>query len=239
MLKIVSICFMAIFMAGPASADTLGLFVGGGVWKHDPSGNISSNDPGSDSISMKGDMGLKEESESYLWMAFDHPIPLVPNIRLEKTSLSHTGNASGVFNYNGSSTASGPTEVTLDSIDTILYYRLLDNWVNLDLGIDLRSLDGRFAIGDQSLEVSETIPMLYLAAQFDLPLTGLSVGADYKVISYSGSSYNDMRLRAAYEIGVIGFEAGLRSTRIKLDDVDGVNADIEFDGLMVGAFLHF
>lgn len=239
MRKIIAICFMTTFAASSATADTLGLYFGGGSWKHDPSGSIRSSDPNSVNIDMKADMGLKEESESYLWMAFDHPIPLLPNIRLEKTALSHSGNASGAFNYKGNPLASGPTEVTLDSLDTILYYRLLDNWVNLDLGIDLRSLDGRFAIGNDSLEISETIPMLYLAAQFDLPLTGLSVGADYKVISYSGSSYNDMRLRAAYEIGVIGFEAGLRSTRITLDDVDGVNADIKFDGLMVGAFLHF
>jgi hypothetical protein len=46
-------------------------------------------------------------------------------------------------------------------------------------------------------------------------------------------------LRAIYETGVIGFEAGLRTTTIKLDDVDSVNADLEFTGLMLGAFLHF
>ena len=40
-------------------------------------------------------------------------------------------------------------------------------------------------------------------------------------------------------MGMIGFELGLRSTTMKLDDVDNINADLEFEGMMLGAFLHF
>lgn len=239
MRKFITICFITILPVVGASADTLGLYLGGGSWNHDPSGTFSSNQTGSDNIDMSSSLKLSEKSEAYLWLAFDHPIPLVPNIRLERTALSHTSTTSSTFNFKGNPVATGAVEVTMDSVDTILYYRLLDNWVNLDLGLDLRKLDGRFAIGNDSIEVSETIPMLYLAAQFDMPLTGLSLGVDYKVVGYSGSSYNDIRLRAAYEYGVVGFEAGLRSIKLTLDDVDGANSDIEFSGLMVGAFLHF
>lgn len=230
---------VALFAVNTASADTLGLFVGGGSWSHDPSGSFNSNQAGSDNIDLESNLNFSKESESYLWAAFEHPLPVLPNIRVEKTSLSHASTTGGTFNFNGNPVATGATLMTLDSTDAVLYYRLLDNWVNLDLGLNLRKLDGEFAIGSESLTVSETIPMLYLSAQFDLPLTGLSVGADYKLVSYSGNSYNDARLRAAYEFGVIGIEAGLRSTRLKLDDVDGVNADIEFKGLMIGAYLHF
>jgi outer membrane protein len=171
-------------------------------------------------------------------MAFEHPIPLLPNIRLEKSSLSNTGNASTTYQFNGNTT-SGNFEATLDTTDAILYYRILDNWVNLDLGLDVRKLDGQFTIGAESSSVSATVPMLYASAAFDLPLTGLSVGADYKVVSYSGSTYNDMRIRAAYEFGVVGIEAGVRSTKIKISDVDNINTDLTFKGVMVGAFLHF
>ena len=238
MKKILTTCFILIFPFAGASADTLGFYVGGGSWNHDPSGTFSSTQSGSSTIDIKSDLGVSKKSESYVWMAFEHPVPFLPNIRLEKSSLSNTGNTSNIYNFNGNTT-SGNFETTLDSTDAILYYRLLDNWVNLDLGLDVRKIDGRFAIGSESSSVSATVPMLYASAAFDLPLTGLSVGADYKVVSYSGSTYNDMRIRAAYEFGVVGIEAGVRSTKIKISDVDNINTDLTFKGVMVGAFLHF
>jgi len=238
MRKILTICFILIFPFSSVSADTLGLYVGGGSWSHDPSGTFGSTQTGSSTIDMKSDLNLSKKSESYVWMAFEHPIPFLPNIRLEKSSLSNTGNTSNIYNFNGSTT-SGNFETTLDSTDAILYYRLLDNWVNLDLGLDVRKIDGRFAIGNQSSSVTATVPMLYGAVAFDLPLTGLSVGADYKVISHSGSSYNDTRIRATYEFGVVGIEAGVRSTNIQISNVDNINTDLEFKGVMVGAYLHF
>ena len=240
MRKILSSSLLLVTLySASASADFLGLYVGGGSWNHDPSGSFESTQAGSSlDIDMQSSLGLSDESETYVWAAFDHPIPFLPNIRLEKTSLSHNGTVTSPVNFNGGPT-SGASTVSLDSTDAILYYRLLDNWVNLDLGLNLRKIDGEFTIGSRSLSVSETIPMLYAAAQFDLPFTGLSVGADYKLVSYDGSSYDDLRLRALYEMGVVGFELGLRTTTITLDDVDNVNADIDFDGLMFGMFLHF
>jgi outer membrane protein len=238
MRKIVtSSLLLATLYSASASADFLGIYVGAGSWNHDPSGNFNSTQTGSTNVDLQSNLGLSDESEGYVWAAFDHPIPLLPNIRLERTSLGHTG-TSGSVNFNGA-TVSGSSTVNLDSTDAILYYRLLDNWVNFDLGLNLRKIDGEFAIGSESVSVSETIPMLYLAAQFDLPFSGFSVGADYSLVSYDGSSYDDLRLRAMYEMGVVGFELGLRTTTLELDDVDNINADLEFDGIMAGVFLHF
>jgi outer membrane protein len=231
-------CAALSLLSNTANADFLGLYVGGGSWSHDPSGGFQSQDPGSDNISMKDTLGLNDESEGYLYIAFDHPVPFLPNIRLEKTALTHNGVSSGV-NFNGVNALSGNAVVSLDSTDLTLYWRLLDNWVNLDVGLTLRKFDGEFTIASESLALQETIPMIYAAAQFDLPLTGLSVGGDINVISLSGNSLTDTRLRLLYEIGVVGVEAGLRSTKIELDDVDNITTNITFDGLFLGAFLHF
>ena len=220
-----------------AAADFLGLYVGGGVWKHDPSGAFGSTQAGSTAIDLEQNLNFSDESEGYLWAAFEHPIPMVPNVRLDITTLGHEG-ASGTVNFNGFP-VSGSSKISLDSVDATLYYRLLDNWVNVDVGLTLRSLDGEFSVGSETLSVSETVPMLYAAAQFDMPFTGLSLGGDLKLISYDGNDYSDLRLRALYELGVFGFEAGVRTTTIELDAVDGVNSDIEFTGIMLGAFLHF
>lgn len=225
-------------VAGSASADFLGLYVGGGSWSHDPSGGFSSTNASSSDIRMSDTLGLDKESETYLWAALDHPVPLLPNIRLERTSLKHEGTASGPVNFLGGA-VSGSSVVDLSSTDIIPYYRLLDNWVNLDLGLVVRQLDGEFTIGASTQEFSETVPMVYLAAQFDLPLTGLSVGADLKSLSFGDDSYSDVRLRALYEMGVVGFELGTRTTNITLKDASNINADIDFKGMMFGMYLHF
>jgi len=224
-------------LSGAAHADALGFFVGGGVWDYDSSGTFGSTGVGDDVIDVESDLGFNGEQDVYVWAAFEHFVPIIPNIRIEATTVGDAGTANGLV-FEGFP-VSGDAAVSLDTVDFILYYRLLDNWVSLDLGLTVRQLDGDFKLDTQVVSISETIPMLYVSAQFDLPLTGFSLGGDINIIDFDGSKYQDIRLRAMYEIGVIGFEAGLRTTTIELNDVSGINSDLEFSGLIVGAFLHF
>jgi len=218
-----------------ANADALGLFVGGGMWDYEPSGTFGT--VGDDVIDVEADLNFGGEQDAYVWAAFEHFVPIIPNIRIEAASVGSDGTASNL-DFNGI-TLSGPASISLDNTDAILYYRLLDNWVSLDLGLNVRTLDGDFIIDTEKVSISETIPMLYASAQFDLPFSGFSVGGDINIINYDGSEYRDIRLRAMYELGVVGFEAGLKTSTIVLDDVSGVSSDLEFSGLMLGAFLHF
>lgn len=223
-------------LSSNASADALGLYIGGGVWDHDPSGSFGTVN--GDQINTESDLKYSGEKDSYVYAAFEHFVPLVPNLRVERASMGHTGATAANFNFNGVP-VSGSSAINIDNTDAILYWRLLDNWVNLDFGFTARKLDADFAVGSEMVAVSATIPMVYAAAQFDLPLTGLSIGADINTISYSDASYSDVRIRALYEMGVIGFELGLKTTNLELKGLDKVNADLEFKGMMIGAFLHF
>ena len=224
-------------LSSNANADALGLYVGGGVWDHDPAGTFGT--VGDDVINMETNLKYAGEKDSYVYAAFEHFVPFVPNVRIERASMGHTGTSAATFNFNGVLVPAGNSSINLDTTDAILYWRLLDNWVNLDFGFNARKLDADFTLGSETVSVSETIPMLYVAAQFDLPLTGFSIGADINTISYSDASYQDIRLRAIYEMGVIGFELGMKTTTLELKGLDSVNADLEFKGMMVGAFLHF
>jgi outer membrane protein len=221
-----------------AQADTLGLYAGVGTWGHEASGDFSSTQAGSTVIDVEDTLNFDSENEGYVWVAIEHFVPLVPNVRFEQNSLSHQGNVSTSVNFQGSS-VTGEADIVLDHTDIILYYSPLDNWVNLDIGLDLRMFDGEATVGTETSDVSETIPMLFVAAQFDLPLTGLSVGADYRFISYDGNSMSDMKVRGVYEIGIVGFEAGYLTKTIELEDISDLDANIDFDGLFFGAFLHF
>ncbi|MFC1589569.1 TIGR04219 family outer membrane beta-barrel protein [Pseudomonadota bacterium] len=234
----VSLILALSALSSNANADALGLYIGGGVWDHDPVGTFGTT--GDDVIDMESNLKYSGEKDSYVYVAFEHFVPLVPNVRIESASMGHTGTSSADVIFNGQTVNTGSASVTnLDTTDAILYWRVLDNWVNFDIGLNARKLDADFTVGDETVEVSETIPMLYVNAQFDLPLTGLSVGADINVISYGDASYQDIRVRALYEMGVIGIELGLKTTNLELKGLDNVNADLEFKGMMVGAFLHF
>jgi len=224
-----------LISAGAANADALGLYVGGGSWSHEPTGTFGTI--GDDIIDVESDLNYSEESDTYFYAAFEHFVPLIPNIRVERATLGHSGTATNL-DFNGVP-VSGDSSINLDTTDAIIYWRLLDNWVNFDFGLNVRKLDGDFTIDTEIINVSETIPMIYLAAQFDLPFSGFSVGADINALSVSDVTYQDVRLRAIYEIGVIGFEAGYKTTTVELDNVSNLNADLEFKGLMLGAFLHF
>ncbi|VAW56619.1 hypothetical protein MNBD_GAMMA07-1136 [hydrothermal vent metagenome] len=224
-------------LSGAANADALGLFVGGGLWDYDSSGTFGSDGGANSTIDVESDLNFTGDSEAYVWAAFEHFVPLVPNIRIEASSVSDAGNGAG-FTFKGV-TVAGDAAISLDTVDTILYYRLLDNWVNFDFGLNIRKLTGDFTLATEVVSISETVPMLYVAAQFDLPFSGLSFGGDINTISFSGSKYQDVRVRVLYEIGVIGFELGYKTTTIKLDDVGNINSNLEFKGVMLGAFLHF
>jgi len=219
-------------------ADALGVYVGGGVWDYNSSGTFGIDGGINSVIDVESDLGFDGEQEGYVWVAFEHFIPILPNVRFEAASISDAGSAGGSLVFNGIS-VSGDASFNLDNTDIILYYRILDNWVNFDLGINVRKLTGDFVIGTEVASVSETIPMLYLSAQFDLPFSGLSIGGDLNTVSASGSKLQDVRLRLLYEIGVVGFELGYKTTTIELDDISNVNSDLTFEGMFLGAFLHF
>jgi outer membrane protein len=236
----VSLILALSALSSNANADALGLYVGGGVWDHDPSGSFGTTGATDSTIDMEADLKYAGEKDSYVYAAFEHFVPFVPNIRVERATMGHTGTSNADFQFNGIPVLTGsPSTINLDNTDAILYWRLLDNWVNFDFGITARKLDADFTIDGETVAVSATIPMLYVAAQFDLPLTGLSIGADINTISYSDASYQDLRLRVLYEIGVVGFELGMKTTNLELKGLDKVNADLEFKGMMMGAFLHF
>ena len=127
----------------------------------------------------------------------------------------------------------------------MLYYELLDNWINLDLGLDLKIFDGKVTVSDQdtsasTIDIDETIPMLYLSARFDLPATGFYIGANIQQLSLDDSSAEDSTLMVGYESkSGLGIEGGIKSFNIELDDVNNLNTNLEYDGLYFNGYIHF
>lgn len=135
------------------------------------------------------------------------------------------------------------TSIDLSHKDTLLYYQLLDNWIDLDMGIDLKRFDGEVELaGDSSsrLEIDKTIPLLYLSARFNLPYDGFYIGANFNNLSLNDSNVEDSTIKLGYETNYgIGFEGGFQSFSLELDGADNLNTDLKYDGVFLNGYYHF
>lgn len=231
-------CFSSV-----AAADVLGLGANVSYWDSDLTGNASQ---GGDTVDVENDLNLDSDSNANLTAIFEHPIPLLPNVRLNYTAIEQSGRGELSSGYDTIVTgAPVQSELDLDQLDLTLYYELLDNWVNLDAGLTARKMDGKLTVRDvtgvspaSETEVDAVIPMLYAAARFDLPLTGLSVGVEGNGISYGGDSIIDGAGYAQYDISVLRLRAGYRQMNIDYEDGDEA-LDIELGGPFISAGVDF
>lgn len=247
-----AICFVSIPLA---SADTIfGLYAGGGNWNTNYSGDI-----GTDGIDVEDDLSLDEAGRNFFYIAIEHPIPFLPNIKLQRTDIKTDGDGtltapSSQFDQLSFLAGDVFTEVDLSHTDITFYYEILDNWVNLDLGITARMFDGDAKITGsvantltavtENIDIDGASPMLYAKAQFKLPFTGLSIGGDVNAMGFGGSSLIDYSVNAAYMSNIvplleIGLELGYRSMQLQLDDVGDLESDFTIDGPYISVILHF
>lgn len=234
-----------------AQADNFKAEAGVSRWSYDISGtsryqtSVSSND-----IDVNDDLGYDDDNLNSFYFSFEHPVPILPNIRVSRTGIdsSANGQLSGLVTYGGTTftlNENVSSEIQLDQTDVTMYYQLFDTVVDFDLGVNAKYIDSRSRItgavsGTESADVSGWVPMLYAGFGADLPFTGLSVSADGSFVSYQDSEFYDYTLKASYLTPwYLGVDVGYRSIRLNLDDFDGSYADIEFDGPFAGAHFEF
>jgi len=233
-----------ILVAPLSQADVVGLGASVSYWDSDLSGEAASNN---DVVDVENDLNLDSDSNANASLYLEHPVPLLPNVRLNYTVIEQSGR--GELGTSGFVGIPGSVEVQsdfdLDQLDLTLYYEVLDNWVNLDLGITARDLSGELIVQEigGGLAANETtvdavIPMGYLAARFDLPLTGVSVGAEGNFISFDGDSVHDFNAYGQYEISLIQLRAGYRQMAIDYEDGND-RLDVEIGGPFVSAGVSF
>ena len=84
MKKIMTAITATALFATVASADIARVEAGAGVWQQTPKGYASRND-GDGVLSLNGTYtsAQKESSDTYAWILIKHPLPIIPNLRLE------------------------------------------------------------------------------------------------------------------------------------------------------------
>ena len=242
----------ALLSPALSAADTLGMRVGANYWDFDISGTAryKTRDPAND-IDVNQDLGYNDGSLGFYYVSLEHPVPLLPNVRISRTDIDEDANGrlrqTVIF---GDTTffvnEDVSSKVQLDQTDITLYYSLLDNIVNLDLGLNAKYIDSKARITGttsgitQTADVSGWVPMGYAGVGVDLPLTGLAVSADGAYVKYQSSSFYDFTARVTYTSPwFVGADVGYRKIKLDLDDFDDSFADVEFDGPYAGLYLHF
>ena len=244
---------MAIF--SPLSrADTAGFEIGGYRWMPDYSGQLAVDDAAQEGtqLDLEDDLGFTDNDHNVLWLAIEHPVPFLPNLKVVSSDLDVSASsvltrdivfAGETFTANEDVT----TRIDFSNTELTLYYELLDNWINLDAGVTLRQYDGEVLLEtdpsgsniNESEKLDFIIPLLYLKGRVDLPLTGLFIDGQINIISISGDSISDAEFSIGYETEVgIGAKAGYRIFNMDIDEDEFVS-DLDFSGAYVSIFFHF
>lgn len=255
MKKIVVAAALASILSTNVQADALGIYLGGQLWDNQASGTFGD---GSSQI----DFNLADEKQNSFFIAFEHPLPLIPNIRIASTSLETIGNTSLTtdFEFEGetfSTDANINANFNVSYLDYTLYYELFDNdLLSFDFGLTARDFDGDVTVTAKansgaesvtqsaSIEVTDVVPMLYARTNVGLPLTGLNLYAQGNFLSFDDHTLYDYEVGVSYELVDnlavdVNINAGYRAVKLELDDLNDLYTNIEFDGVFIGTTIHF
>jgi len=241
-------CLLALSM--PINADIARVEMGIGAWTQKPSGSASYNAVAN--ATGKDTLNEDKDTSPYVWLLVKHPIPIIPNIRLEYTTVSETGKATGQWGKTTITTSSN-SSLDMTQYDIIPYYNILDNtfWMTLDLGIDLKIVDIDYNINQTTNFIAYKykktfpIPLLYVRTRVEIPFSNIGLEADLKYVSNSSSTVYDARAKVDYTLDIFpiiqpAVEVGYRVQKIKIDETSyDVKTDIDFAGFYTGLMLRF
>lgn len=243
-----SLGLLALCVSFTSQADTLlGLYAGAQAWNMETSGGFSND--GSNT-----EFNFEKQTNTNLYVAFEHPIPLIPNVKVQRTAMDTQGDVildtqftlgDKVFAANGNAF----TDVSLTTTDFILYYELFDNdLVSFDVGLNAKHIDGEFLAtvdGETGREeFSGPVPMVYSRLAVGVPFTGFGAFVEGSFLSIDDHTISDYQAAITYSLmGNLAIDLtlqlGYRAVTLELDDLDDIYSDLEFKGIYAGLEVHF
>lgn len=213
---------MCFAVSAASAATVLGFGAEADYYNPTVSGDFSYTENGNTTHTQFSD---DAQSSYQLGVYFEHPVPVLPNIRIDFTPET---------TFSGADSIVGTNKVSFKQLDGTLYYELLDNVVDIDLGVTFKALDGKVE-GITNQDFNVVIPMIYLGTGVKIPAFPIHVAGDIKYVAYDGDSVIDARIKAIWDI-VAGLQAqaGLRYESMKIDNQNDIHADVTFKGPFVG-----
>ena len=246
---------LAMFLAVPATSQADLLFTIGAkasVWDAEPSGQFD-DDVSADS--KENGLGLESNTGNQYEVFIDHPVPLIPDLRLAQTAIDFSGEGrvvvAGGF---GEEALAGDVSSFLDisHSDVTLMWGLPipTPFFDVNFGLTARTFDGELIVTEKQLlqrtertDIDVTIPLLFGRAKLETPL-GFYGEADIQHVSYDGNDLTDIKDLVGFDIPVplptidLAIEAGYRSLDLKTDkESTDIETDFKVDGTYYGLSL--
>ncbi len=231
-----------------AAADSVfGVYAGASAWQQEAAGDVASFGA---AIDVEDDLGLGDEQNNVYFLALEHGVPVLPNVRFQYLDIELAGanTLTRDIEFNGVTfpvSTSVTSAIDAKQTNAVLYYEVLDNVVSLDLGLDVRYLDGRTDVNSEfetsGVDFQIVVPLPYVRARIDLPLTGLWLSGEVSGVTYSGDSLYDADVALGWESPIgLGVQAGYRMFRLDVGNFDDVDQlDVSIAGPYAGINFHF
>ena len=258
--SLLSIVAATTLFTSVASADFLGLEIGAAGWSPEMTGKFQYSGTNMD---LKDNLGYGDtESASYMWLSFEHPVPVIPNVKIIQTNLEMDASKTSAIDLTfagqtyttSESVASG---MTLNQTDYILYYEfsegLIIPFVHLDAGFAIKDLEGTLylnstTIGKSEKDFSVPVPMGYVKVKLStsaIPFIPFLPDIEYETLflSIGDNSFEDTKIGIVYNFELAagfdaGLVAGLREETLEVDEA-GVKANVEISGYYYGAYFNW
>lgn len=228
-------------MSHAAYGDSLALEVGASYWHASFSGDVITQ------VDLDSELSVDRDGALTAYAELQHPLPFIPNFRLARTNLKESGqgNLLNATAFEGTAFLAGQlvaSEIDLSHTDATLYYEILDQGLEFDVGLTLRFMDGEFSLDGVEESADLTLPMLFARGQINLPFTGTYVSGQANVTSYSGDRVTDTQLGIGWRtenfiFPEVGIETGYRQFSADVDD--SVRFDVEASGAYLNAMVRF
>lgn len=192
-----------------------------------------------------GDSNSKTKLNGVYSLAFEHPVPFIPNGKLryskiDKTTTNIPGNINGAQGF-------FDEKLSIESLDAIAYYEILDTVLSIDVGAGAKKIktqiDHTSGNLSESFQYDDTLPALYAAAGGKLPLTGLSAKAELIAGKNSDADFTDFNAEIKYNfiktlLVDVGAKLGYRNMKVNVDDNQNID-QATMKGPYVGVEVHF
>lgn len=213
-------------MSASAQADFIGIHAdANAIWTNSSTSSVGNT---------------KDKVNGFYSVAFDHPLPLIPNVKIRYSNFD-------LRNSNASS-----SDQTVETLDGLGYYRILDNIVDVYVGAGVKqvnnsltnSIGNQIALQNITKKYNRTIPAVYAAVGGNLPFTGLSAKAEVMLGKSSSADFSDSNAEVKYdfiETPVVDFgaKAGFRNLQINTDSSNNNVKRVTFRGPYLGLEAHF
>ncbi len=223
--KLWTALLVAAMMAVSVQADFIRIEGAVGAMFAEPGGSFEL--PGGNDLELKDDLGIDTQTDLYFWAFLKHPLPVVPNVRIEYLGLNHDPDGADSFRVN--------------EVDGILYYNFLDNllWITLDVGLDIK-----YVTTDSDTMDSEntSLGLLYGRLRFE-PLDWLGIETVVTATNYSDNKGYDARLKIDGTLTFVpliqpAVELGYRIHKIQYKLGDVIDKG-EYSGIYAGVMVRF